>query len=67
VGGNYLSKEACLQSRGSTACIGKLREVLVYQPASRYWAFQSYETVIFLGLAIVLGAFCFWWMRRHIS
>ena len=50
--------------RGSVACIGKVREVLVYQPASRYWAFQSYETVIFLGLAIVLG---FWWMHRRIS
>jgi hypothetical protein len=41
--------------------------VLVYQPASRYWAFQSYETAIFLGLAVILGAFCFWWMRRRLS
>jgi hypothetical protein len=42
VGGSLLSQRACLQSRASAACIGKLREVLVYQPASRYWAFQSY-------------------------
>jgi hypothetical protein len=67
VSGNFLDQGACLQSRGSAACIGKLREVLVYQPASRYWAFQWYEMAIFLGLAIICGAFCFWWMRRRIS
>ena len=67
VGGNVLSQGACLQSRSSVACIGKLREVLVYQPASRYWAFQSFEMAIFLGLAIVCGAACYWWMRRRVS
>jgi hypothetical protein len=67
VGGNFLSQGACVQSRSSVACIGKLREVLVYQPASRYWAFQSYEMAIFLGLAVICGAFCFWWMRRRVS
>jgi hypothetical protein len=67
VGGNFLSQGACLQNRAAAACIGKLREVLVYQPASRYWAFQGYEMAIFLGLAVILGAFCFWWMRRRIS
>jgi hypothetical protein len=67
VSGRFLGQGACLQSRSSAACIGKLREVLVYQPASRYWAFQSYETAIFLGLAVILGAFCFWWMRGRIS
>lgn len=36
VDGSFLSQGACLQSRSSAACIGKLREVLVYQPASRY-------------------------------
>jgi len=67
VGGNFLDQGACLQSRGSAACTGRLREVLVYQPASRYWAFQSYEMAIFLGLAVICGAFCVWWMRRRIS
>jgi hypothetical protein len=67
VGGNFLSQGACLQSRSSVACIGKLREVLVYQPASRYWAFQSFEMAIFLGLAVVCSAVCFWWMRRRVS
>jgi len=41
--------------------------VLVYQPASRYWAFQWYEMAIFIGLAVVLGCLCFWWIRRRIS
>jgi hypothetical protein len=67
VTGNFLGRGACLQSRGSAACIGKLREVLVYQPASRYWAFQWYEMAIFLGLAVILVGLCFWWIRRRIS
>jgi hypothetical protein len=66
VRGDFLDQGACLRSRGSVACTGKLREVLVYQPASRYWAFQWYEMAIFLGLALICGAFCFWWMRRRI-
>jgi hypothetical protein len=67
VTGSFLGRGACLQSRGSSACIGKLREVLVYQPASRYWAFQWYEMAIFVGLALILGGLCFWLVRRHIS
>jgi hypothetical protein len=41
-----------------------LRVPVVYQPASRYWAFQTLETAIFLGLAFVLVGSCFWWLRR---
>jgi hypothetical protein len=67
VGGNFLSQGACLQSRGSAACIGKLREVLVYQPASRYWTFQWYEMAIVLGLALLLSGFCLWWVRRRVA
>ena len=67
VGGNYLSQGACLSNRGFAACIGKLREVLVYQPAGRYWTFQWYEMAVFLGLALIFAGICFWWMRRHTS
>ena len=67
VSGSFLSHGACLQNRASAACIGKLREALVYQPASRYWAFQWYEMAIFIGLAVILSGLCFWWLRRRIS
>jgi hypothetical protein len=42
-------------------------EVVTYQPANRYWAFQWYETAIFLGLAVILVGFCFWWVRYRLS
>jgi hypothetical protein len=32
-----------------------LRDVISYQPASRFWAFQWYEAVIFLALAVALA------------
>ena len=50
-------------------CVDKLhiREVLTYQPINRYWPFQIYETAIFIGLALVLAGFCFWWVRRRLS
>jgi hypothetical protein len=50
-------------------CVEKLhiREVVNFQPASRYWAFQWYETAIFVALALFLAAFCFWWVSRRLS
>jgi hypothetical protein len=56
-------------SHAFTTCADKLgiREVLTYQPLNRYWPFQIYETAIFIGLAIVLSAFCIWWVRRLLS
>jgi hypothetical protein len=42
-----------------------LREVIAYQPASRFWAFQGYETGIFLAAALALAGFCFWSIRLH--
>jgi hypothetical protein len=44
-----------------------LRQAVTYQPASRYWAFQWYETAIFLGLAVILAGVCFWQIRRRRS
>ena len=41
---------------------------LVYQPASRYWAFQWTETAVFLALAAALAGFSTWWIRyRRLS
>jgi hypothetical protein len=49
---------ACVQSAG-------FRQFFTYQPASRYWAFQSIETVIFLALAGALVAIAFAAVTRH--
>jgi hypothetical protein len=40
---------------------------VVYQPFSRYWAFQGIETAIFVVLALLLAGFCFWWVRHRLS
>ena len=42
-----------------------LRRAITYQPASRYWALQWYETAIFLALAVALAGFCIWWIRHR--
>jgi hypothetical protein len=56
---------------GASECMTYLqsfhpREAITYQPASRFWSLQWYESGIFLGLAIVLSGFCFWWTRRRL-
>ena len=35
-----------------------------YQPANRYWLFQSIETAIFLGLSLALVLLTIWLVRR---
>ena len=42
-----------------------LRQLVTYQPASRFWTLQWYETGIFLVLAAALAGFCFWWINRR--
>jgi hypothetical protein len=42
-----------------------IREVISYQPASRYWPLQMIETGIFLALALALAGFCFWLLGRR--
>jgi hypothetical protein len=49
---------ACVKAAG-------FRQFSTYQPISRYWAFQSIETVIFLALAAGLVAVAFAVVRRH--
>jgi hypothetical protein len=58
----------------ATACMAHartysagLRDVVTFQPSSRYWLFQSYELAIFLGLAAVLAGVSIWWIRRRIA
>jgi hypothetical protein len=47
-------------------CVDQLHlsNVVSYQPASRYWPFQIYESLIFFALAVAVGAFTVWWVRR---
>ncbi|HXA60997.1 MAG TPA: ABC transporter permease [Streptosporangiaceae bacterium] len=56
----------------SQACFTKISQLgyqqqVAYQPAGRFWAFQWYETAIFLVLALALAGSCFWWTRRRLS
>lgn len=39
---------------------------LILQPPDRFWLFQSMESAIFFGLAALLLAFSFWWVRTRI-
>lgn len=52
-------------------CVAKVgatyHEVVTYQPAKHYWAFQWYELALFLGAALVLSGFCIWWVRRRLA
>ena len=41
-----------------------LKQVVVYQPADRYWTFQWLELAIFLTVAVLLAWGCFWWGFR---
>ena len=46
-----------------------LRELISYEPASRFWTFQWVETGIFLALALALAlaATCIWWLIRRVG
>lgn len=58
------------QGQGIRACEASiarlhLRQLVIYQPGSRFWAFQWYETAIFAGVAVALAGFCVWWIRHR--
>ena len=40
-------------------------QLVTYQPADRYWAFQWTELAVYGVAALLLGAFCVWWVRRR--
>jgi hypothetical protein len=68
-----LSPQACGGANGSAqACFAGLaqhgyRQLVTYQPASRFWEFQWYETAIFVAIACALAGLCFWWIRGRLS
>jgi hypothetical protein len=61
--------QACITGspQACNASLGKLhlRQLITFQPASRYWAFQWYETAIFMALALLLVAYCYWRVSRR--
>jgi hypothetical protein len=59
---NPVAFQSCL-----TQLSAKYHLVIAYQPASRYWTFQWIELGIFLGAAVILSGFCFWWVRHRLS
>ena len=73
----HVVTQACVQELNRNAatdpaCIASLvklhlRQAVTYQPLSRYWTFQGYETAIFLALAVGLAGFGFWRIRSHLG
>jgi hypothetical protein len=60
----------CAVRTGPGSCIEwvtslGLRQDITYHPAEQFWTLQFMETGVFLGLALLLAGFCFWWVRRR--
>ena len=51
--------QACVSRIGAT-----YHEVVTFQPSGRYWTLQWLEAGLFTGAALLLAAFCVWWIRR---
>jgi hypothetical protein len=47
-------------------CVDQLHltNVVVFQPSNRYWPFRVYESLIYFALALAVGSFTVWWVRR---
>src|ERR1700727_2264800 len=57
------SRTSSFQACGAYVESLHLRQTVTYQPASRYWPLQWYETGIYLALALALAGFCLRWVR----
>ncbi len=63
--------KACLSTTASQAACDAsiarlhLRQLITYDPASRFWDLQWAETAIFLAMAALLAWFCTWWISRR--
>jgi ABC-type transport system involved in multi-copper enzyme maturation permease subunit len=66
-GGPGQSGPASMQNCFQALAAKDLKQVTVYQPASRYWTFQALEFGIYLTAAILLAWGCFWAIRRRLS
>lgn len=50
-----------------SAIAARCHGVATYQPASRYWPFQAYETMLFAVLALALAGLSLWWVRHRLT
>jgi hypothetical protein len=62
----------CAPHQGLSPCLAEVtrlgyRQQLTYQPSSRFWPFQWYETGIYTALTLGLAGFCFWRIRQRLS
>ncbi|GAA2588286.1 ABC transporter permease subunit [Actinomadura fulvescens] len=60
------------QGQRLSPCLNELKRLgyrheLKYQPGSRFWAFQWYETGVYAVLSLGLAGLCFWLVRRRLS
>jgi hypothetical protein len=62
VGGTQDVTVRCLADHGVA-----VRAYEVFQPASRFWAFQGIETAIYLALAAALLGLAWWWTVRWVG
>jgi hypothetical protein len=58
--------------QGISACLAEIsrlgyRQQVTYQPSSRFWPFQCYETGIYTAVALGLAGFCFCRIRRRLA
>lgn len=56
--------DPCFATRN---CFAGYHQTTVFQPANRYWAFQWYDTALFVGVAAALIALTYWWLRRRLT
>jgi ABC-type transport system involved in multi-copper enzyme maturation permease subunit len=66
------SSGPCAPQQGLSPCLAEItrlgyRQQVTYQPSSRFWPFQWYETGIYTALTLGLAGFCFWRIRRRLS
>jgi len=74
---DHVASQACLSglahnlAQGSpAACVADLArlhltQTVTYEPLSRYWTFQWYETGIFFAVALALAGFSLWRVARR--
>jgi hypothetical protein len=55
------SEQAC---NASIAAL-HLNQLVTFQPASRFWPLQGYETGAYMVAAVALALFCSWWISRR--